>query len=144
MKKTILFLCLNIIIFTFVFLAACTKKNDKIETKTGTIGCDSVEPTVGLLKMIVTINKDFPSTKVYIYKGKLEDGVIIDSFEYKNEENYDTVNLNSYYTAVAKYVRGKDTILVVDGESIEKKVFYSEETPCWSVKGGNLNLKLKY
>jgi len=143
MKKTNLLIILKLSIIILVFFISCTKNNYSIDKKSEYI-CDSIEPTVGDLNIYLSINNEYPKVTVYIYKGKFEDGAIIDSIESSSIKNFYTVNLNSYYTAVAKYIRNNDTILVVDGEMLNKKFYEGETSDCWLITGGSLNLKLKY
>jgi hypothetical protein len=106
--------------------------------------CMSEEPTLGELDMKLTINSENLLVPLYIYRGNLEDNIILDTIFSDSENIKYEVGLNFLYTVVAEYIKNNDTILVVDGTNVEKISGYYCDSLCWNIKGGKLNLKLKY
>jgi hypothetical protein len=83
---------------------------------------------------------------IKIYKGNIEDSLLITSFAQSTGTSTYDVSLNVKYTLTAKYIMdsGK-TYIVVD--AVTPKVKYEKtlcEKPCYFVYDKIVNLKLKY
>jgi hypothetical protein len=105
--------------------------------------CNSVQPFTGNMHVKLTINGENPAVPLTIYRGKLEDGVII-LHDTVSESIYDTLlPIDSYYTVTAKYTKGSSTIIAVDGDKISSSNTVTCDSTCWSVKAGSVNVRLK-
>jgi len=136
----LLFSCLM-----FCIIIGCQSEKLKYEeTDCDYSNCETVEPMVGSLEIKLTINTENKKVPLYIYRGNLEDNIIMDTI-YSESENYkyETI-LNNFYTVVAEYIKNNDTIMVVDGTSLEKISGYNCDSICWDITGGKINLILKF
>lgn len=106
--------------------------------------CFLDEPIVARFVLKLSQPENMDSLLVFTYRGKIEDGELIESFySFATEESYD-LEVNKYYSAYAEYYINGDTIRVVDGQELRTvKTSKCEET-CWKVKGDELDLRLKF
>ena len=103
---------------------------------------DKPDTVLFVLKISHTNNVD--SVLVRTYKGKMDDGLMIDSFySYLDEESY-LLAVNNYYSAFVEYYIHGDTIRVVDGQKLRTKETTKCEETCWEIKGDELDLRLKF
>lgn len=105
--------------------------------------CNSIQPFDGNMHVKLTINSENPAVPLTIYRGKLEDGVVI-LRDTVSESTYDTLLPVDYsYTVTAKYTKGSSTIIAVDGDKISSSNTVTCDSTCWSVKPGSVNVRLK-
>jgi hypothetical protein len=106
--------------------------------------CTLDEPIEALFTLKLSKPENQDSVLVFTYRGKIDDGERIDSFySYATEETY-YLKVNRYYSAMAEYYIGGDTIRVVNGQELRTvKTTRCEET-CWKIKGDELDLRLKF
>lgn len=106
--------------------------------------CYRVRPENGEIIINVTINNENPGVPVKIYRDKIETGRLRIKDTVKTNRVYFEVPLNHYYSVIAKYSVGNDSVFAVDGERIEtKKITDQCDTICWIIKGGKYDLRLK-
>lgn len=107
--------------------------------------CLSFEPLEAELYMEVTINNKYREVPVVVLNGTLgsRDTVAVDTIT--NQMGYINVPLSGYYTVIAEYQTGTKTVKAVDGDDITKYDISNKcgET-CWIIRGGIINVKLKY
>lgn len=80
--------------------------------------------------------------RVFVYSGDLEDGILLDNFDFPIAKY--TVSVNRKYTFVAEYTIGA-TYMVVN--SVTPGVRYYKELcddPCYYVTDRTVDLRLKY
>ena len=117
---------------------------DKIELHVDCSDCYQIEPEWGDLFVKLTINDENDFVPLVIYRGNIENDDIeyIDTAYYK--EYYLQVPLNKYYSVMAEYISGQDTICAVDGDKIRTKKNYDDcDEECYIVKGGIIDVRLK-
>jgi hypothetical protein len=107
--------------------------------------CYTPEPDSADLYVRVTINKENPAVPLEIYKGKVEENVLEWIDTTSSSSYYLYVKTNEYYSVIAKYKSGTRTIFAIDGEKIKtQKVSDVCDNDCWIIKGGKLDVSLKY
>jgi hypothetical protein len=108
--------------------------------------CTSEEPTEAILEAKVDpVNVSNGAAVIKVYRGNLEDSILMGTYV-TNDEIFDlTVKLNTKYTlAVTYYYFGKYYTTV---DSATPRVKYEKEQcdkPCYLVYDKILNLRLKY
>ncbi len=105
--------------------------------------CLTYEPYDELVKIKVTVNKENEFVPITIYIGDLEENNIYiqDTTNFSVYEIYLPVNKD--YTATAKYKKGNQTIIAVDGGNLDTKSTDVCDSICWTVKELELDLWLK-
>jgi len=132
--------------FTIVILLliACERKET---TDLGEFDCSECyqdKPEWGSLIVYVTLNDENPSVPLVVYIGDMEEGNIDWYDTATSKEYYVPVKPDDYYSVVAKYKRGDQTVLAVDGDKFKLK--YSEnqcDAPCYYFKGGYIDVRLR-
>lgn len=147
MKLHTYFNFLMIFCFLFFIFSSCDDFWDSMsdtEDDCDYSDCDTEEPLTAPLQIKLTINSENTDVEIIVYKGNIEDKdtVIVDTV---NETSFETeLRLDEYYSATAKYSVGDKTVIAVDGDIIEKISTDLCDSTCWEVKGGDLDLRLKY
>lgn len=105
--------------------------------------CNFEEPRISFLKVYLTINEENPKVLLKIYDGDIEystvrDSFIVDTSYIEYEASFDTD-----YSVTAKYIKGQDTIIAVDGTKIKKYSSSYCDSTCWSVSGQDISVELK-
>jgi hypothetical protein len=136
-------------IFIFIFSLAMFFGSCQDKTFTGTVNCNecySPKPDSAQLILHITLNNQFSSIPVVIYKGNIDTGLLIDTFDcYTDPVNDIWVEADNKYSAKAIYGTAKDTIMVVDGTEMKfQKVTGQCNSDCWVINGNELNLKLAF
>lgn len=104
--------------------------------------CELIEPTTCLL--YIDLKPQGYLFEVTIYKGKLEDGLVIYNTT-ATEPFYYTVGLNSEYTVTGKIVINGIEYTAVDATRPRVEVITDScEETCYWVVNKNINLKFKY
>ncbi|MCD4734692.1 MAG: hypothetical protein K8R53_01490 [Bacteroidales bacterium] len=106
--------------------------------------CYQDKPDLGPLNARLTINEDNPWVAIIIYRGYFEDKNIEYNDISFSQDYWVDVPVDRYYSIVAKYIKGTDTIFVVDGDKL--KVKHTDDTcdePCYYFSGGYFDLRLK-
>ena len=112
------------------------------------VDCDKCFPYIGEnynLKIRVTINNQNQNVPITLYKGKIDDGIII-SNDVAYESSYYSIQVKfgEYYSAVAKYRDKGRVIYAVDGRKLTKHYSKSDcDAACYEVTGDELDLRLK-
>jgi hypothetical protein len=106
--------------------------------------CTSLEPDSADLKMLFTINAENPKVPLVVYKGKVEEGNVEWTDTTNNETLYLYVQMNQFYSVVAKYKSGTHTIYAVDGDKI-RTVNETDNCnqECYIVTNNELDIRLK-
>jgi hypothetical protein len=132
-----------ILLIAFAGFLACEEKIDFIEVDCSE--CYRTKPDTGTLKIKITINKENESVPIVVYRNEMEKEWIrlVDTVTY--EEYYIDVAINHYYSVKAEYKVDGKTIFAVDGDKIRtRKITAQCDSTCWVIRGGNINVKLKY
>lgn len=97
------------------------------------------------IELKVTINKENPFVPIFFYKGKIDDGEIIDIDTIYDAPYYTIdVKFGEYYSAIARYRHEGRVIYAVDGRKLSKKLDESScDESCYVISGDELDLRLK-
>lgn len=127
----------------FAILSSCyTNQYPDSSEDCESYNCDTYEPYDAKLYITFTKNSENSDPQLLLLEGCYEDNNVIDTLP-TDDTNFDIIVLiNHNYTVVAKYVKGKDTIIAIDGAYVEKKSHYECEDICWEVINGNIDVEL--
>lgn len=140
MQRVILILSLLLILVLF---PVCEEK-----IFTGDVDCyDCFQIKPDSVDLIIhwTKNEDYPEIPVVLFRGKVDQGSLIDTF-YRNEvPAYIWVDAEAEYSAKAIYESADRTVIVVDGtkQKLKHVSEYCDE-PCWVITNADLYLELKF
>ncbi len=142
---------LPILLLLVLSLVACNTRLSLMDD--GTEGCDysqcnSQEPQFAVLNVKFTRSIVQRNPNIFLMVGRFEDQNYLDTIRTDTVPAYRDfvmipVDIDHYYTVVAQYIRGKDTIYAIDGSYVYKTFYYQCDSVCWQIKGYNLNVKLK-
>jgi hypothetical protein len=129
---------LVLVLFTII---ACERKFEFFEFDCE--DCYREKPEYGPIIVYFSIDDVNEYVLYTIYKGNFEDGIVeYADTAFFNEEQID-VPVDEYYSVEAKYVRGKDTLCVVDGDRFNLKRENSAcDKKCYYFKGGIIDVRL--
>jgi hypothetical protein len=134
----------GLLIAIFLIAAACERREPIDLGEFNCSECFEDEPEWGSLIVYVTINGENPRVPLVVYIGDIEEGNIDWYDTATSKEYYVPVRPDAYYSVVAKYKRGDQTILAVDGDKF--KLEYTDkqcDTPCYYFKGGYIDVRLR-
>ena len=143
---------LNIIIFLVLLIFASCRFNlllqDDQEQYSNYFNCNTTEPKVAFLKVKFTRSPNQRNPLIFLFSGRFEEHLILDTLATDTVPSYRdyiliSVEVEHFYTVMARYIRGDDTIYAIDGNYISKSFYYFCDTICWEVNGNKLNIKLK-
>jgi hypothetical protein len=133
MKHLYKFILFVVLVFSF----SCEEEGFKYYCNE----CTDDEPLNATLNLKIS-REILSEIRVYVYAGDLEDGILLESFNYPQTEY--TVALNKKYTFVAEY-RMDATYMCIN--SVTPRVRYYEvlcNNPCYFVTDRVVDLRLKY
>lgn len=104
--------------------------------------CDTVEPTEGTLSIAVTISADNPAVPIAVYYGYIEDSSLY------FRDTLTTKNIGyavpfGRYSVSARYRKGNDQILAIDGGNVRYKTNTDCDYTCYTLVEGDVDLRLK-
>jgi hypothetical protein len=132
------------IIGLFVIVFSCQKGSPTLEVNCA--DCLSSEPDSFELSVDLTIIKNlYDSVYLKFYKGNVESGKLSWEGEVFTPRFYHLVPVNEYYSVKASYRKEGKIIYAIDGDRMVSR-FVSDvcDGNCWIVKGGLLNVEMKY
>jgi len=142
MKKK--FLIVSIIIF-FAISFSCQKGSPTIEVNCSE--CLNFEPDSAELEVNLTISDEYDSVAyLRFFKGNVESGQISWEGNVYTPLFYHLVPVDEYYSVEATYKnKAGKTIIAIDGDKmVSRYIADACDTECWIIKGGLLNVRLKY
>jgi hypothetical protein len=127
----------------FIIAFSCQKGSPTLEVNCA--DCLSSEPDSFELSVDLTISNDYDSVYVQFYKGKVESGKLSWEGEVYTPRFYHLVPVNEYYSVKAYYRKNGSTVIAIDGDRMVSR-FISDacDGNCWIVKGGFLNVEMKF
>ena len=140
MRKVIVYI---VLVISMILFSVCEEK-----VFTGDVDCnecytekpDSLDLTIHWTK-----NEDYPEIPVILFKGKADQGELIDTFFCFEDPAYIWVKSEEEYAAKAIYKSEERTVIVVDGTVQKLKTVSSEcDVPCYVITNEELQLKLKF
>jgi hypothetical protein len=131
-------------IVSFMLLVTLIGCNEKIFT--GDVNCnDCYTEKPDSVDLIVHISIDNDTIPVVLYKGTIDEGELIDTFDCWENIVYFYVKADEYYSAKAIYKTSNHYVFAVDGiEQKLKKVSSTCDEACWVIEDVDLFLELKY
>ncbi len=130
------------LVLNLLLLTLCNKEttNQPVDCSR----CFPVPPDSGFLSVVLTINHENLKIPVKVYEGNLEDNHIkyVDTFTHPNVRIL--MPAGHHYAVTATYIRNNDTVIAVDGTTLEvKKAVGQCPKACYVVMGGYLDLQLR-
>jgi hypothetical protein len=132
-----------IISLTGVFLASCNN-----EQNVDCFQCVTHKPDSAYLIIYSTINNENPKVLINIYKAKYDINsppaiAFIDTLKLSTQRI--KVPVGYFYSVKALYKVGTDTVAAIDGDNLSiTKVNAACDSVCWTINGGQINVRLKY
>jgi hypothetical protein len=131
------------IIALFVIAFSCEGSNSTVEVDCAQ--CYVNEPDSFELVTELSVGDLYDSAYVQYYKGNVESGKLSWQGEVYTSTFYHRVPVNEFYSVRATYMKDGKTTIAIDGDRmVSRYVVGSCDTDCWIIKGGYLNVKLKY
>ncbi len=138
---------LRILFFGYLFLSLLLLTLCNKETTNQPVDCSQcfpVAPDSGFLALHLTINGENRKVPVAVYEGNLEDQDV----RFRDTVTQPTIKIlmpaGHTYAVTARYIQGGDTLIAVDGTSLEiKKAVGQCSKTCYVVMGGYLDLRLR-
>ncbi|MEZ5197398.1 MAG: hypothetical protein R2764_13695 [Bacteroidales bacterium] len=97
--------------------------------------CYQDKPDWGPLNATITINDQNPFVPLVIYRGNIEDNDIEYIDTATSKSYWVDVPVDRYYSISAKYLRGEETIFVIDGDELKTKYTETDcDQPCYYFK----------
>jgi hypothetical protein len=127
----------------FIIAFSCDGGSSTVE-----VNCDACfvsEPDSFELEVQLTINSVYDSVYLQFYKGNAESGKLSWQGEVFTSTFLHRVPVNDFYSVRAQYRTDSAVIIAIDGDKmVSRYVVGSCDTDCWIVKGGFLDVRLKY
>lgn len=136
---------INYIIFfsIFVFVLSCEAIYSPEDSDCA--DCMSFEPQEADLYISVSLDSKYQEIPVVVLKGKFGSGDTVAVDTIRNDMGYIPVPLNEFYTVIAEYKSDTRTVRAVDGDEISKYDISNKcGEICWKIRGGIINVTLKY
>lgn len=133
---------LVIVLFTIAF--SCQEGSPTMEVNCA--DCWVYEPDSFKLSVDLTIIENiYDSVYLQFYKGNIESGKLSWEGEVFTPLFYHLVPVNEYYSVKAYYRKEGKTIIAIDGDRMVSRFITDAcDEDCWIVKGGYLDVELKY
>lgn len=100
-------------------------------------------PSSADISIYVSCNDANPKVPYTIYSGKMTDNKIILSDTATENRNVITLPVDVTYTAAAKYLSGKDTVIVPVNFKPEAEDYQCDGSNCWQIVNDIVYLELK-
>jgi len=143
MRKILVILVSSTLLFSMFSCSSWDVTSDEDCEYPDYSNCNTTEPFMGVLKISLTNNENFPKNTLTLYDGYIEDDIIYDTFTINTDFRKIEVPINRRYSAKVMYISDTDTIIAVDGTKIVKKSRVNCDSICWTVSGETLDLTLK-
>jgi hypothetical protein len=105
--------------------------------------CEVDRPPLGPLKVKVTIDGEFKTVPITVYRGDIEDNVIELETTMTKPERTLQMDVNRDYSVIALYVIGPDTVAVLDSDDISRENKEYRDRYCWEVPAATVDLRLR-
>ena len=140
------FISLTVLAAAFAF-AACsdttTNENENTDLPYAPSDCKGTEPATGPFRVVVTINNQFKSVPITIYRGDIEDRVIEIQDTLLTPSTTFDLDTNESFAALALYIIGPDTVGVLGSDEIEAFNKEYRDRYCWQIMNGDVDLRLR-
>ncbi len=128
----------------FLFIVSgCDWLEDPVDRGPAPSDCIEHAFERGYLYIRCTINSQNDSVPVYVYYGDLQKNDL-DTFFYAKTSSKTLIRPLGDYSVVAEYIRGRDTIVVFDGDDIDTDETEYSDKSCWSLDNAHVDVRLKF
>jgi len=135
-------LALSILVLIIIAFS-CDGGNSTIEVNCAE--CYVNEPDSFELEVELTINSVYDSAYLVFYTGNIESGKLSWEGWVFTPTFYHLVPVDNDYSVKASYTNKGKTIIAVDGDKMVSRFMIDAcDVDCWIVKGGYLDVRLKY
>ena len=107
------------------------------------VDCLKTKPANGHLNVTITLNAQNAKVPVTVYKGPIEDGMVVKSDSVSVAQFSYELPADRSYAVIARYLVGQDTILAIGSDDITTNEKEYEDGFCWEVTDGNVDARLK-
>jgi hypothetical protein len=149
MNKNIRFISLILLVVFYLFTFSC--EEGAFELNVNCDECYSEKPDSADLIVHLSFSEVNDSIPLAFYRGKVEEGQLewLDTAyvkDYPEGRYYLYSPVSEYYSIKATYkTAANKTIIAVDGDKLTVKHITDVcDTDCWIIKGGILDVRLKY
>jgi hypothetical protein len=126
----------------FLLLSGCNK--DNIYQEVDCSLCFATPPDSGFIRPEITINVQNMRVPVSVYEGPVEEQRLVFRDTFSVPTPRIELPVEKEYSVTATYLKGTDTIIVIDGDKLEiKKAVGQCGGTCYVVTGGFFDLRLK-
>jgi len=107
--------------------------------------CISIEPASCQVEVIIGAgsNQDIPFD-ITVYLGKIEDGIVIDTFTSNYSGTFNALINNEYSATAVAVINDKEYRVVNSTTPVTELVQGMCETDCFTIKKNSIDLRLKY
>ena len=136
---------INLTFFFSIFVFAISCENIYSPEDADCANCLSFEPQEADLYISVTLDSKYREIPIVVLKGKFGSGDTVAVDTIRNDMGYIPVPINEFYTVIAEYNSETRTVRSVDGDEITKYDISNKcGEICWIIRGGLINVTLKY
>lgn len=140
--KNIAFLKLFYVLIICILLFSCKSKYEDC-TDEDYANCNTIPFTDGLVEVLLSIDSSNPTAHLQLFEGNVEDGVMF----FDEIVNEDLVMIikpeGKYYSGLAKYRKGNDSLIAIDGGKIRNITYQICEHKCNELQNAVLDLRIR-
>lgn len=137
------YLILVLIVSIFIIAFSCEGGTSTFEVNCSE--CFINEPDSFELEVELSINSVYDTVYLEFFKGNVESGELIWDGDVDTPLFYLLVPINEFYSVRATYKEAEKSIFAIDGDKMFKRYIADAcDNDCWIVKGGFLDVRLKY
>lgn len=122
-------------------LAACSSVDDDLPFAPD--NCDPVKPSFGIVIVTVLRNSAHSTVPIIVYEGNYEDGLVVLRDTVDVVETGYELPVDTYYSVIARYTVGVDTILVLNGGRLRVESETYRDAICYGLPTLDLDLRLR-
>jgi len=126
-----------------IVLLAGLSCTDKDELDYAPANCRRTKPETGSMIAEVSLNQQNPWVPLKVYLGDVEENRIVLEDTLRTHAKEYLLGVDEYYSVTVRYLRGADTVLVMDGGNLNAKEEEFRDATCWWVEDLKLDLRLK-
>lgn len=131
-------------VFILTLLLSCNRPVEPDDcTNYDYSNCNTVKPDFGDVIVFVTVNKTITEVPICVYKGKIDDSVIIFRDTLSMELERYELPVNEYYSVAASYNLDGRKITAISGGKLSMKGYPICDSICYVVKEPIINVRLR-
>jgi hypothetical protein len=137
-----LFLIPALLVVIAIFAKSCDDKYEDC-TQQDYDNCRTVKPSVAGVDVLVTLNEENPTVTVKMYRGDFEKGDLVWEKLYRNRDETEILDTETYYSFTVTYQRGNETITAVDGGEVKIRSYQMCELRCYEIHPLTIDLRIE-